>query len=234
MKENKSITLEVNSAEIEAFEKLIENGFQSAPDEITILKAMAFLTNIHQAYEAGQVVGSLDKPKRILSKVKEVDYLNKVIEQQRWRISGLMAVPLLQGTMNLFTGANNTAILMDSLFNPEEVEIHSTNEHSGEDFRVKPRDIFAIKSEKKKKIIFLTKPIRPLKGGANRYSIELDTDFDELLKEINIKSQILYRVSNSYAINVFEYAFSKPKKFVLSNSPKDKFYNDILEIGIDS
>ena len=234
MKENKSITLEVDNAEIEAFEKLVENGLQSAPDDITTLKAMSLLTNIRQAYETGKAVGSLDKSKRILSKVKEVEYLNKVIERQRWRISGLMAVPLLQGTLNIFTGANNTAAVMDLLNDPDEVEVHCTKDHTGEDFEFRPRNILAIEGDKKKKTIYFRKPVQPKQGGTKRHHIELSIDFEDLLKIINEKSKTLYRIHNSFAINIFEYSFSKPNMFVLIDKPKHELYTSILEKSTDS
>lgn len=234
MKENKSITLEVNNAEIGAFEKLIEEGFQSAPNDITTLKAMSLLTNIHQAYEMGKVVGSLDKSKRILSKVKEVEYLNKVIERQRWRISGLMTVPLLQGTLNIYTGANNTAAALDLLNDPDEVDVHCTKDHVGEDFEFRPRNVLAIEGDKKKKVIYFRKPVQPKQGGTKRHCIELSIDFEDLLKIINEKSKTLYRIHNSFAINIFEYSFSKPNMFTLIDKPKHELYNSILEKSTDS
>ena len=234
MQENKSITLEVNNTEIEAFEKLIEKSFQSAPDDINTLIAMALLNNIHQAYETGKTVGNLDKSKRILSKVKEVEYLNKVIERQWWRISGLMAVPLLQGTLNVYTGANNTAAALDLLNDPDEVEVHSTKDHTGEDFKFRPRNILAVDGDKKKKTIYFRTPVQPKQGGTKRHHIELSTDFEDLLKIINEKGKTLYRVHNRFAINIFEYSFSKPNIFVLIDKPKHELYSSILEIPIDS
>ena len=234
MKENKSVTLEVSSNEIAAFEKLIENVLRLDPTEINALMAMSLLNNLHQSFDSGQSVDKLNKPKRILSKVKEAEYLNKVIERQRWRISGLMAVPILQGVVNLYTGANNTAIIMDALFDPDGVKLHCTSEHSGEDFMIRPRNILAVESNKKRKTIYLKDGVGPIQGGTKRLHINLDIDFDELLSQINRKSQILFRISNGYAINVFEYVFSKPKIFVLENKPKDKLYKDILERGVDS
>ncbi|MCB9047402.1 MAG: hypothetical protein H6550_14815 [Chitinophagales bacterium] len=234
MNENRKICIEVNIEEINAFKSIIESNLESITYNPNIMKATALLTNLLDNYEKADTIGNLKKPNRILSKVKEIEYLNSIIERQKWKISGLMAIPILQGVQDLFVGANNGAIAMESTFNPGDVEIHSTNEHVGEDFMVSPRNIFAIKSEGKRKVIYLKSPIAPMQGGTRRYRIQLDSNFDELLKEINQSSQILLRVSNGFAINVFEYVFSKPGIFVVHTNPRDKLYKSIIEIAVDS
>ena len=233
--ENKLIKLEVVISEIEALGNVISRLPKADVPDVELLKAISLLNALATEYELADEVGALEKPKRILSKVKEVEHLNAVIERLKWKIRGLMAIPILHGGMNFYTTENNTAAAMDLLYDPDEVPIHCTSEHSGEDFMVKPRSIIAIESDGKKKTVFLKSPVRPLQGGTLRYKLELENDMESLLQAINRSSQaIVMRISNRYAVNIFEYVFSKPGKFVFAGEKLDPKFKLKKELDIDS
>lgn len=233
--ENKLIKLDVGISEIEALGNVIARLPKTDVPDVELLKAVSLLNGLVTEYEQADEVGALEKPKRILSKVKEVEHLNAVIERLKWKIRGLMAIPILQGGMNFYAKENNTAAAMDLLYDPDEVPIHCTSEYSGEDFMVKPRSIIAIESDGKKKTVYLKTPVRPIQGGTLRYKLELETDMESLLQAINTKSQVIVmRIGNRYAVNVFEYVFSKPGKFVFAGEKLDPKFKLKKELDIDS
>lgn len=235
MDKNKQLKLELGQSEIEALEAIMKRVPQYQLPDIDFLKALSVLDGLKQAYSLAEEVGTLEQPKRILSKVKEVEYMNAVIQRLLWKIRGLKAIPILQGARDFYTGENNTAITMDSLYDPDQVSIHCTSEHSGEDFIVKPRNVIAIESDAKKKIIYLKSPVRPLKGGTLRHKLELDNNMETVVGMINATSQVIVmQISNSYAINIFEYAFSKPGKFEFTGKKLDPNFAHLSNLDIDS
>lgn len=232
---NKLIKFEVGISEIEALGSFIARLPKTDVPDVELLTVLTLFNGLATEYELANEVGALEKPKRIFSKVKEVEHLNAVVERLKWKIRGLMAIPMLQSAIDFCSRENNNAVALDWIFDPKEVSIHCTSEHSGEDFIIKPRSVIAIESDGKKKIIFLKSPVRPLQGGTLRYKLELDSDMESVLQAINQTSQVIVmRISNRYTVNIFEYAFSKPGKFVFAGQKLDSKFKLDKELDIDS
>ena len=117
---------------------------------------------------------------------------------------------------------NIASATADLLINPNPITVHGTEKGIGVDFKVSLKDIIAIESKKRIKVIFLKEPVIPVEGGKPRIKIETNESFDSLLKGLQGNGHHILRVSDKYAINIYHYELSQKGKFILiPDLPKD-------------
>lgn len=121
-----------------------------------------------------------------------------------------------------FHESNMASAAADLLINPNPITVHGTEKGIGFDFKISLKDIIAIESKKRIKVIFLKEPVIPVEGGKSRIKIETNESFDSLLKRLQGSGHHILRVSDKYAINIYHYRLSQKGKFILiPDLPKD-------------
>jgi len=214
METMQTVTLVVDSDELDALQKLIALVGMTKESQELLLKATPFLANLRVTYEELTIP---DKKENLLKKLKkkdEIELLKTTIEQQKWQISGLMVQAMLSKQMTFFARQNNTSVIAADLTDPDKIKLRCV--YHG-DFEVRPRNIIAIKSNGKLKKLYLKEPICPLRSSTKRISFDVKLGFDEIITKLQKQIQIFFRVHDSYAVNLFEYRLLRQGIFVLKD-----------------
>jgi hypothetical protein len=226
----KLVSVAFDREEIQMLKKLAEMHERIDTSDPSGLLLMPVLLRIEEAFEA-----SLNEaPAKPRSKKDEIDRLNEIIEKQKWQISGLMLQAAMARQLSGFNKLGNTAAAASLIIDPAPIVLRTTRDGSAEEFSVSVRNILAIESDRKKKLLYLREPLRPRSGGAKRHYLEVTSVFDKLLQELNKSFTFFFRVSDKYVINIFDYEQSKQDAFVLQDPPEDKIYDPIRTINVDS
>ncbi len=232
METNKIVTLEIDADTLETLGKLISVAMSSEETMELASKVLPLSVALQIAHEVSKP-NNVAKATRKLPLKHEIQYLKNVVERQQWRISGLMINQMLAEQTSKLAGANLGAALGNLMWDPAPAPLHCTSGGSGEDFVVKAANIYAIEAHRKTKKIYLIKPIQPVIGGKYRHFIETDSDLDDLLRQLQGNSNLLFRVHKSYAINILEYTLPIPGTFCINETPSDIIYSTILKVKTD-
>jgi|GEM_PF-3067095 len=224
------VSIGVDGDELKALESLMALVPATKESQELHLKAMPLFINLRTSYEE---VVSADEASQLkkLSKKCQVEILQRVVDRQRWQISGLMVQALLSKQMSFAAGVNNTAVVAANLTDPGKVKLRCV--YHG-DFEVKPRNILAVVSHGKLKRLILREPVRPLKSSTKRLYFDVRSGFDALINSLQEGIQLFFRVHDSYAVNLFEYRLLRQGTFVLKDdSLTSEEYKDIRRIPTD-
>jgi hypothetical protein len=141
---------------------------------------------------------------------------------------------LFEYYQRLFNGATANYLLDPD---PKPLQCSGVKTGSSSTYLVQLKNIVAIKSDGRLKTIYLTQPQSPIEGGEKKNIILFnnnDSNWDDLLFELQGSGQFLFRVHKSYAINIFHYTFSEDGIFRLNSKLKKNTNSLVHEVATDS
>lgn len=217
-----TITLNVDADEIRALKLLFEKYATLKPADELLSVALPLAARLNDKYDEAIV----DQNNKVAKTLKgQIEQLNKIIERQKWQISGLRIQSELAKQMSFYNAVRNTAVFSSLIIDPDEVRLRCVK--NGE-FDVRPRNILAIKGHRKFKLIYLKKPVRPLGGSKPLKCYELRSTFEEILPKLQKDVKLFFRASDSFLINLFEYDLVHAASFILKEKSLRTKENDII------
>ena len=163
----------------------------------------------------------------------DIKRLNDEIEELKEMVMRVKRSNVLNNILLDFHQRNFAAAGADLIINPNPVKIHGTEKGKGYDVMVGLQDILLIESLGRIKKLYLRKYHIPFEGGPKRNTIETNESFDELLERIQGNGHHIMRVSESYAVNIYQYELLKKNQLNLIGKAPDGFDPALTTIKTD-